>query len=350
MNRFAVPVVAVLVAFGGCSHKEDKDRSPVAWPKRAIQVSCFAAAGGGTDMVNRAIGAAMEGDLGVRVNVINRVGGRGGVAMDYVWSRGHDGHHWGGFSETILPAAVMGGHNTTAKDWTYFLVAGAPGVLSVAGTNKYKTLEDLLTVAREQPGKIRVSASATGGLWHTKLVILEKAAGVRFNFIPYEGSQPSQIAALSGEVEAVITSLSEQAELIKGRRLIPLAVMEAQEVDFPGFGSIPSAAEKYPVIGQVLLRQWLGFALPADAPQAVLDKIGAAFDKAMASKEIQDLAAGQMLTLYGLRGQPANEMVRRMESFWTWMLYEQGIASKSPAEFGIPRPAATTSAPSLPGP
>jgi len=348
MNRFVVLLVALLVAQGGCSKKEGKDRAARSWPRRAIQVSCFAAAGGGTDMVNRAIGAAMEGDLGVRVNVVNRLGGRGGVAMSYVWTREHDGHHWGGFSESILPAAVMGGHDTTARDWTYFLVAGAPGVLSAGGNGKYKTLDDLLAAARQQPGKIKVSASTTGGLWHTKLVILEKAASVRFNFIPYEGSQPSQIAVLNGEVEATLTSLSEQAELIKVRRLIPLAVMEDREVDFPGLGCIPSVAEKYPVFAQVPLRQWLGFALPADVPKEVLDKLVAAFAKAMASSQIKDLAEGQMLTLYGLHGEPADRMVREMESLWTWMLYEQGIAMKSPAEFGIPRPPAATTGPSLP--
>jgi tripartite-type tricarboxylate transporter receptor subunit TctC len=94
------------------------------------------------------------------------------------------------------------------------------------------------------------------------------------------------------------------------------------------------------------LRQWLGFALPADTPREVLERITAIFLKAMASKEIKDLAAGQMLTLYGLHGPQADQLVRDMESVWTWMLYDQGIATKSPAEFGIPRPpVAATSGP-----
>ena len=96
------------------------------FPKRPIEISCFASAGGGTDTTDRAIAKAMEPFLGITINVVNRTGGAGGVAMNAVWSKPHDGHYWGGFSESILPAPVMGGHHTSAKDRIYYMVGGHP--------------------------------------------------------------------------------------------------------------------------------------------------------------------------------------------------------------------------------
>ena len=148
--------------------------------------------------------------------------------------RAHDGYRWGGFSETVLPVPVMNVHvQTTAKDWTYFMVAGAPGVISVSPDSEYDSLDTLVAAAKTRPGTINAGASAVGGIWHTKLLALEKAAGIRFNFIPYDGSNPSQLALLSGEVGVVLTSISEQAEMIKANKLRPLAMVEAADRAFP---------------------------------------------------------------------------------------------------------------------
>jgi tripartite-type tricarboxylate transporter receptor subunit TctC len=334
-------VLAMLLAGSGAlpnGCKGSRQRAERSWPRRPIQISCFADAGGGTDTVCRAIAAAMEPHLGAKINVTNRTGGAGGIALHYVWSRERDGYNWGGFSETILPASVMGGHHTTARDWTYYMVAGAPGVLSVNKSSAYRTLKDFVGAAKANPGKIRVAAAITGGLWHTKLVFLTQAAGIEVNVLPYKGSNPSQLAVLSGEADAVLTSVSEQAELIKEGLLAPLAMIEAKPYDFPGHGVIPAAAADYPRVAQAPVRQWLGFALPADTPPEVLAKVDEAFDRAMASPEIARMAGSRQLTLLGLRGREANTLARRMESAWTWLLYEHGMAQKSPAEFGIPKP------------
>ena len=102
--------------------------------------------------MDRTIARAMEPLLGVKINVVNKKGARGGEAIRDVWTRRHDGNRWGGFSETILPAPVMNVHvNITAKDWTYFMVAGAPGVISVSPDSEYKTLRQLVDAARTNP-------------------------------------------------------------------------------------------------------------------------------------------------------------------------------------------------------
>jgi len=133
------------------------------------------------EYVDRLVNQYIEGQMA-------SAGGGVRVAMNAVWSKPHDGHYWGGFSESILPAPVMGGHHTSAKDWIYYMVGGAPGVISVPSGSEYKSLAQLVSAAKANPGKIKASASASGGIWHTKLIALEKGAGIKFNFIPFADS------------------------------------------------------------------------------------------------------------------------------------------------------------------
>jgi len=308
------------------------------WPTRPIEISCFAAAGGGTDLVDRTIAKAMEPFLKTRINVVNRLGGGGGVVLDYVWSRPHDGYNWGGFSESIIPAPVMGAHTTSAKDWIYFMVAGAPGVISVRPESPYKTLDDLVKAAKAKPGELKASASQTGGIWHTKLIALMQGADIKFNFLPFNGSHPSQVAAMTGEADVVLTSVSEQAELLEAKKLIPLAMVELKPYEFKGM-KIPAAVEKYPDVGKLLpIDQWLGFALPADTPKEIIDKITDAFRKAMETDLVKDMAKTKNLSLYGYHGDQAQKVARGMERVWTWALWDLKVAKKSPADFGIEKP------------
>jgi tripartite-type tricarboxylate transporter receptor subunit TctC len=323
-------------AAAGCG--EIDSASARSWPIRPIRVVCFSSPGGDTDTVCRATAQAMEASLGAKIYIINKTGSHGGAAMRDVWSRRHDGYRWGGFSDTTLMAPVMNGHDTTAEDWTYFLIAGAPGVVSVVYDSPYQTLADLVDDARSRPGQINVASSRMGGLWHTKLLALERAAGVSFNYVPYDGSNKAQVALLSGEAAAVISSLSEQAELIKGQEMRPLATIEDEACAVSGGGTIPCLRDLYPQAAGQPLQQWIGFALPADTPQVVLSKITAGFEDALASDEFQKLLDERQLTRIGLCGVEADERVRRTQQIWSWMLHDFGITERSPAELGILRP------------
>lgn len=321
----------------GCA-PSDPSAAARAWPTKPVTISCFASAGGGTDLINRLVAKAMEPELGVKFNVINRTSGRGGAAINHVWSRPRDGYEWGGFSESVLPGAVLGITETTAKDWTFFMVAGAPGVISVPQNSRFQNLDQLVAALRAEPRSVKAAAGLTGGLWHTKLLALEEAAEIRFHYIPFSGSQPGQLAALTGEVDVVLTSISEQAELIRGGRLRPLAMVELEARDLAGHGAIPAAGDRFPALAKVPVRQFLGFALPADTPREILDRVTSAFESIMRNEELLAFCEEQLLDVLGLHGKEADRLAREAERVWTWKLHDLGISVKSPEEFGILRP------------
>ena len=330
---------ALLLLSVGCGPIEAPNLVTSGWPKKPITISCFAAAGGGTDAVSRMVAKLMKEELGVNVNVVNRTAGRGGAAINYVAVRVRDGYNWGGFSESMLTGSVLGITESTAADWTFFMLAGAPGVISVPTDSPYSDLKSLVQAAKANPKTVKVSASLTGGIWHTKLLALQEAAGIEFQFIPYnQGSQPSQLAALSGEVDAVLTSVSEQAELIRGKKLRPLAMVEAESYEFPDLGTIPSAAASYPDVTKIPVSQFLGFALPSDTPEPILEKITAAFEKIVQSDEVKAFCEARLLTLQGWHGDEANQKALAAERAWVWKLDELGVTVESPAAFEIPKP------------
>lgn len=172
---------------------------------------------------------------------------------------------------------------TTSKDWAHFIEAGAPGVLSVPANSSYQNLDELVAALKAKPKSLKAGASIVGCVWHTKLLALERAADVRFQFLPFAGSNPSQLAALTGKADVVLTSISEQAELIESGKLRPLAMIEMDAYEFPAGKTIPAAGATYSKIADVPVSQFLGLALPVDTPSVILEKVTAAFDRVMSS-------------------------------------------------------------------
>ena len=108
------------------------------------------------------------------------------------------------------------------------------------------------------------------------LLELARVSGINVKFIPYPGSAPSQTAAITGEVEIVVTSMAEQAPLIRGGKLRPLAMLHPDSFSIEGVGEIPSAFDQFPALSEHLpLSQAIGFAVNNKAPQEVKDKLAA---------------------------------------------------------------------------
>ncbi len=170
------------------------------------------------------------------------------------------------------------------------------------------------------------------------LLAFEKGTGTKFNFIPYDGSAPAQNAALTGEVSVIITSIAEQAQLIRGGQLKPLAMLEAEPFTIDSV-TIPSSFPNYPLLAEYLpLRQSIGFAIAKEAPQYAKDKITEAFKKAMDTQAVKDFGKSNFYILAGLYGNEANTLMNNLESSFAWTLHELGSARVNPDSLGIPKP------------
>ena len=310
------------------------------YPSRDITNVVVWSAGGGTDVCNRVVSEQMADLLGVNVNVTNRPGGvSGSLGMSYVYGRPADGYTLVGLSESVVTAAVQGGWDERMDVWYPFIIAGSPDVISVTPDSPYESLGDLIEAATQAPGTIKASASGAGSIHHLNLLALENGTGADFDFIPYPGSAPAQNAAMTGEVNVVVTSLAEQQQLLRGARLRPLAMLTPDPFDVPDVGTIPSAFEPYPQLTEYLpISQAIGMAVRADAPEDVKAHLTEAFLAALESDAVQEWADTNFYVVSGKTGEAAQEEFRRLESLFSWTLSDLGAAERDPADLGIPQP------------
>lgn len=309
-----------------------------AWkPGSTVTIYCVSAAGGATDYCNRAMAQALTDCWGVSVQVVNQPGGSGGVAAGAVWNTEHNGLSVLGFSEALFSQRSLGVFDQAPSGWDLMPILNTTAVLSVPQNSPYKTMDDLLAAAKDK--KINMASGTAGAVWTLKTAALEKAAGLSFNRLNYEGSVPSQTAAMSGEVEFVVTGLAEQIEYIKAGKLVPLAMVETNSAEVEGVGTIPAITDFVPEFAdQPQPMQCIGIAIPADCPQEVRDSYESAFKAAMESATIKDAIAARDFNTLGQWGQDAQEIATEQEKIYSWSLFDSEQAPNDPSQFGIERP------------
>lgn len=322
-------VAAVVTGLGTASIAQE-------YPFRDITTAVVWGAGGGTDTINRMIMAEMEKHLPVSINVINQTGGvAGSNGMVFVQNQADDGYTLVGLSESNVTAAVQGGWDQRFDFWFPFIVGGSPDLISVPAASPYKTLQDLVAAAKDAPGSIPAAASGAGSIHHLNLLAIENGTGATFNFIPYGGSAPGQEAALAGEVALVVTSLAEQAALIEGGLLRPLAMLTPEEATIGGT-TIPSAFDLYEGLDAYLpLKQAIGFAVHNSASDEVKAALVEAFDLAMAGDTVTEWAAANFYDIGGQSGAEATAVFTNLEVKFACTLKELGAAEVDPSTLGI---------------
>jgi tripartite-type tricarboxylate transporter receptor subunit TctC len=128
------------------------------------------------------------------------------------------------------------------------------------------------------------------------------------------------------------------APYINSGAVIPIVITETHPFSFDGFGEVPAITQFFPGVEKYMpMSQVLSLLLPEGVPQNVRSKIHEAFNTAVNSDDMRKFIKGQNASFIGLSGDPANEMVRRMESKLSWFIYEQKLSSISPETGGIIR-------------
>ncbi len=335
MKGFVTVVLAMMLIFSALSC----ERRAGKFPERDITNVVVWSAGGGTDICNRIVSAEMARILDVNINVINKTGGIGGsVGMLYAYSQKHDGYTLAGISESIVTAAVQGGWDKKMEVWDFFIIGGSPDIISVTPDAPYSTIEDLIEAAKASPKSIKAGASAAGSIHHLNLLALENGSGAEFNYIPYSGSAPTQTAAMTGEISVVVTSLAEQQQLILSKRLRPLGMLTSDPFLVEGLGTIPSVFDVYPDLSEYLpISQAIGMAVPADVSDTVKEVLTEAFKKALATDKVKTWAEENYYVLSGKTGSAARDEFNRLESLFSWTLWELGAAKLDPSTLGIPK-------------
>lgn len=325
---------------GGTSGGSADISAPSSWkPGSTVTIYVGAGAGGGTDLMVRAIAQAYEQYFGVTFQVVNAPGGGGGIAMQQVWDAKHDGYTLCGIHEGMHPLAVTDCFAETSEVWDIYMCAGSTPVLSV---NKSSGIQDFKAFLEYAATKELNAGASTPtsvlGLSYAQLENLVKEDGITFNFLSYEGSNPTNVGLLSNETEFIITNYSEQIDYIASGDFVPLVAMSTSPVEDPVVGTIPSICDYYPEYADYQqLMQWWGIILPADCPDEVVQAYRGAWPEVMKSAPVQEFIAAQNISAYGYLGEEASELCKGLDAAFSYGLWDLGLAAHDPAEFGMER-------------
>ena len=309
------------------------------WPARTITVICGSSAGGLTDTSTRVIVGEMSKLLGVAIIVTNVTGGGGGIAAQNVFQAPNDGNTWHAQGAQIRTMGVLGLHDSSPKDWYVLPTVGYIGAIAVKEDSPYKTLADLIEALKKNPGKIPYAASYASTSWAINMELLRKATGLRGRFVPYTGSSASQVGLLSGDVQFVMTGIGEQAELLRGKKIRGLAVFHDKPYHVKGYGEVPTITDFLPEMKPHLpFPAWASISMRADIPKPILRKVDEALSKAMKTNAVKEYCEKFDVVPMGVVGNDAQKLYYQQASVESWLLYEAGVAKKSPADLGIPKP------------
>lgn len=331
-------VTALVVLVAGALGTGSSLAGPSAWrPVRPITVIVPWPAGGSTDMTARILASQMERAIGQRIVIINSPGGGGSIGMKEVWDRPRDGYTWTANSSTAVGSyAVLGQLDLTHRDWLYFYILYAPNVIAVRADSPIRDVKSLIDAMKARPGAVTVSSAGAGSSGHLASETFRLAAATTYRHVAYAGGAPAVIAAVSGEVEAVMQLSMEAAEMLRAKRLRALAVMSNAPLELDGYGTIPAIGGFIPNFPET--GSYFGMMVPRDMPAPILAGIEEAFQAGADTFTLKSFAKQMGVAHVILSGKRASDVTEAKTRRVAWTLFDAGLARKSPTELGIPKP------------
>jgi tripartite-type tricarboxylate transporter receptor subunit TctC len=269
------------------------------YPSKPITIVVPYPPGGSADIVPRALGPKITEALGVPVIVENRPGAGGSIGAAYVAKSNPDGY-------TLLmgTTGVFSINQFLYKNLIYspekdlapiINTARAPNVLVVHPSVPARNLAELIALAKSKPKQLTYASQGNGSTGHMCGELLNMAAGIQIEHIPYKGSAPAMQDLIGGQVPLMCENFSNAIPHVRANRLRALAVTSAKRS--PQAPDIPTAQEAG--LPGFEASVWYGLAAPAGTPKAIIDKLNAVIAKALHAKDVTERLSGLGLTVVG---------------------------------------------------
>lgn len=243
------------------------------FPSRPIEFVVPFGAGGGSDILARAIAKVIADErlLPVPLVVSNRPGGSGAVGWSYILSKRGDPYFLTTVSGSFWTTPLLGLAPFKPADFTPVAgIALDTFFFVVRAESTYRTLRDVVEVARKEPELITVGGSAAASDDRVTTALLERAAKIKFNYIVFGGSGPALTNLLGGHISSAWLNPGEGLEQIRAGKLRALAVTSTERLK--AFPNVPTFLELgYDVVWEQFRGVAMAPGVPADAVKVMSD-------------------------------------------------------------------------------
>lgn len=263
------------------------------WPANPVKLIIPFPPGGGTDILSRIVSNKLAENNKWTFVTDNRGGAGGTIGLAEAARAAPNGY-----------TLVMGQKdNMAVAPWLYknlsydplrdftpvAHVAYTPVVIVTAAGSKFKTLADVVNAARSAPGTVTYGSPGNGTTIHLAGEALEVAAGIQLVHVPYKGSSPAMVDAISGTVDLAVSSVPSALSQIKAGKLRALAVTSARRsTSLPEVPTVAEAGYK-----GFDVSTWYGLFVPAGTPHDIVARLNGEVNRLLDTPEMKNAIHAQ---------------------------------------------------------
>ena len=321
---------AAVLAFSAAAQAQWK-------PNKPINLIVPWAAGGSTDQVTRVTAAELEKVLGQKIVVVNQPGAAGSIGSKNAWDAPRDGYTWtAGAAQDLGAYQSLGMLNAGLKDWHLFLNVANIAVVGVNPSTPWQNVGQLIDAMKARPDiKVATAGVTSGG--HNAMEAISRATGAKYRHVTYDGGNPAVVATVSGETEVTTQLAVEQAEMIRGKRLRPLATVSDRPLEIEGFGVIEPISKT--IAGFKAPPNYFGIFIPKGVPAEVVATLEKAWAEHIVNNEaLKKYAANRGALFAPAAGEAAQTAAFPAVQANAWLLHAGGKTKVAPDTVGIPKP------------
>ena len=258
------------------------------YPDKPIKLIVPQAAGSATDTVARILGAELGKELGQQIVIDNRPGGALTLGLDLTAKSDADG-----YTICMGPIGALAINRHMVAKLPYdierdlqpiALVTRGHLLLAVSPTLSFKSVQEIIDYAKQNPGKLLNASSSNGSPGHVGGELFKYMSGTDIVHVPYRGGAAAINDLIAGRVHLMFESLNSIAPHAKSGTVRPLAVSGARRS--PGFPDLPTVAEAG--VPGYEAPTWSGVIAPAGVPRPIIEKLNAGINKAIESQTFRD--------------------------------------------------------------
>jgi tripartite-type tricarboxylate transporter receptor subunit TctC len=258
------------------------------YPTRPITLIVPQGPGGNNDIVARSFGQKLAERLGQPVIVDNRPGASGTLGSGIAARSANDGYtiSIGDGSALIIAKHTQPTipYNTLTDFSPIAKVATVSIVVTTQADSPYRNIQDVLTAAKAQPGKLTCGTAGVGSTGHLALELLRSTAGVDMLHVPFKGGAQAVTGLIGGQVDIIIDGAA--LALAKSGKIKPIAVTG------PRLAILPDVAGIGETVKGFNFTNWFGFFAPAGTPEPIVTRLNEEFRQIASTPEIRERLTG----------------------------------------------------------
>lgn len=278
LSFFSVSTLALALA-GGAQAAE--------FPSQPITWIVPYAAGGGSDVTARSVAEVLASELGAKIVVDNKPGAGTAIGAQAVARAAPDGYTIGtADSGTLAFNPSLYSNLSYDVDKSFDYVGGLASMPLVLVTRKgleVNSVQELLALARKNPGELTYASAGAGSPHHVAMEMFLQLTGTDIRHIPYKGAAPAVLDVLGDRVDVMLLDMPGGIAHMKAGKVNLLAAAMPERL--PELPNVPTMKEAG--VDDFIAFAWQGIIVPAGTPQPVLDRLGEALRTALNSDKIK---------------------------------------------------------------